>query len=72
VTKKVVEYLAARSRLEGPWEFMQAAVPGKFVGEAERAGLDLRLDASEVYARAAGWPRWDSRRALDGNVVGQC
>ena len=28
VTKKVVEYFAARSRLETPWEFMQAPIPG--------------------------------------------
>ena len=41
----VVDFLIAGVRIGG---FLQASVPRKLVGEAERASLDLRFDASQV------------------------
>jgi hypothetical protein len=52
VPKKFIEYLSARSMLKVRRKFVQTAVPWKLVGEAERAGHNLRFDPREVGTRA--------------------
>lgn len=53
MAQKVVEYLATGPPLERQRESMSSPVAGELVSETEGACNNLRLDASEVYARAS-------------------